>query len=161
MKSNIVLIGMPGSGKSGIGRALARRLGYAFEDTDAMVELEAGMSITELFAQKGEAFFRDIETRCVLRSAKLRRTVIATGGGVILRSENMAALQQRGRVVYVRRSLESIAREDMQARPLLAPDPTRLQTLFAQRKALYERYGEFVIDNDDINDAVAQILEVL
>lgn len=96
---NIVLTGFMASGKTEIGKALAKRTGYQFVDTDALVEAQAGCTINEIFARLGESGFRDMETEAVKKAAKIRSAVIATGGGAVLRSENIEILRRTGVVV--------------------------------------------------------------
>ena len=104
---NLVLIGMPGSGKSTVGKILSKMLCMPLVDTDALVEQTAGKTIPELFAQEGERAFRDRETAAARQAAKLDNTVIATGGGIILRPENMEALAATGLIFFRDRDLEN------------------------------------------------------
>ena len=129
-KENIVLTGMPGSGKSTVGVALAEALGREFFDADAEIVKSAGKTIPEIFAEVGEVGFRDIET-AVIRdiAAKHVGCVISTGGGAILRDENMRALRRNGRVYFLDRPLE-----------LLLPTPDR--PLSADNEALRRRHNE-------------------
>jgi shikimate dehydrogenase len=106
-KQNIVLIGMPGSGKSTIGKALAEKLGRAFTDTDGIITERYGI-ISDIFAQKGEEYFRNIEALAVKETAKKNGVVIATGGGAVLRQENVTALKQNGVIFFLNRPLEDI-----------------------------------------------------
>ncbi len=98
---NVVLIGYRGSGKSTVGRALARRLGWPYLDTDGLAEARCGMSIRELYADRAEEGFRDIEAAVIAEVAGLDEHVIATGGGAVLRDRNVAALRRNGVVVYL------------------------------------------------------------
>ena len=102
-KTNVVLIGMPGSGKSCVGAALAERLGMPLVETDAMVVEKTGRSIPDIFAQDGEAAFRREETAAARRAAAMEGTVISTGGGIILRPENMEILSATGTVYFLDR----------------------------------------------------------
>ena len=106
-KRNIVLIGMPGSGKSTIGKALAESLGKEFIDTDDMIVSQYGV-ISDIFAEKGEEYFRDIESGQVKKAAKMNGMVIATGGGAVLRKENVEALRQNGIIFFLNRPLRDI-----------------------------------------------------
>ena len=139
---NIVLIGMPGSGKSTIGRALSVLTGKTFIDMDEAIEEMAGMSIPEIFAEYGEPHFRDLESEIARRTGKENSTIIATGGGCVLREENMDALMQNGRVVLLDRDIEKLATE---GRPL-STDLDALRKIKKDRGPLYEKYGEFCID---------------
>lgn len=105
---NVALIGFMGSGKTSVGRRLARRLGYRFVDTDHFIEQELGCTVSELFASKGEAHFRELETRLARRLARLDNTVIATGGGFPITPGNLEYLKQAGPVIFLKASLEDI-----------------------------------------------------
>lgn len=161
---NIALIGMPGCGKTAIGREAALLTGMQFIDTDAWIEERYG-SIEALFAI-GEAHFRSIESEAIAEAASLTGAVIATGGGSILREENMAVLQQIGKMAYVCRPLENILNDlNDKTRPLLKGKTHRLAELYKERKALYERYADFTLVNDGtfqaaVNELVAWIQEV-
>ena len=105
---NIVLIGMPGTGKSLIGKFLAELTGKTLQDTDAKIEEEAKMTIPEIFEKEGEAGFRDRESAICKKLGKERNLIIATGGGAILRSENVDALRQNGTLVHITRSIDKL-----------------------------------------------------
>jgi shikimate dehydrogenase len=140
---NIVLIGLSGSGKSTLGALAAERFGLDFLDTDAEVEKGEAMPITEIFSKCGEARFRDLETEAVRAAARRERTVIACGGGVILREENMRALRENGFVIFLDRPPAQIAAElDGRARPLLAGGADRIYALSRERRALYTAYAD-------------------
>ncbi|WP_298828836.1 shikimate kinase [uncultured Piscinibacter sp.] len=151
MSRAIALIGMPGGGKSTVGRQLARRLGWAFVDSDALIEQRIGGSIRSFFDREGEERFRDIEQATIdelTREPEPR--VIATGGGVCLREANRQALNSRCTVVYLRSTPDELhrrLRHDTQ-RPLLqVADPlTKLRELFAKRDPLYRACSHFVIE---------------
>ena len=154
---NIVLVGMPGCGKSSIGTALAEQLSRPFVDADAEIEKAAGMPIPEFFRLYGEAAFRDLESRVLSSLGKRSGAVIATGGGAVLREENYAALHQNGTIVWLTRDL---ARLPIDGRPV--SQATSLDALFAARKARYERFADHIIDNNGApDDTVRAILEVL
>jgi shikimate kinase len=146
----IALIGMPGSGKSSVGRQLARRLSWAFADADTEIERQIGCTIRAFFEQHGEPAFRDVE-QSVLASLLLReRLVLATGGGSVLREVNRQLLSARAEVVYLRSTPEELMRRlrhDMH-RPLLqVSDPMRkLRDLFGERDPLYRACARFVIE---------------
>lgn len=105
-KENIVLTGMPGCGKSTVGREIARALSMDFVDTDDEIVKDAGMSIPEIFAREGEKAFRDRETAAIKRVSALQHTVIATGGGAVLREENVDLLKENGRIYFIDRPFE-------------------------------------------------------
>ena len=154
---NVILIGMPGSGKSTVGRLLAEKLGRPLLEADKELEKAAGMSIPVIFANEGEAGFRKRETRILSDLGKQSGTVISTGGGCVTREENYPLLHQNGVIVWIRRDLNSLARE---GRPLsLNAD---LSAMYAVRAPLYEHFADFTVENDgNAEDTVNSILEVL
>ena len=157
-KQNIVLIGMPGSGKSTIGKALAEKLGRYFIDTDDVITEKYGV-ISDIFAKNGEAYFRDIETEAVKATAKNGGIVIATGGGAILRKENVTALKQNGVIFFLNRPLEDII--PTSDRPL-SSDIESLRKRFEERYPIYKATGDFEIAIDgNVENAVNRILECL
>ena len=105
---NIILTGMMGSGKSTIGQMLAERLDWLSVDTDSLISLAVEKEITEIFATKGEAYFRQLEKEALLAAVKGERKVIATGGGAVLDQENRKAMSENGRVIYLRTSIEEL-----------------------------------------------------
>ena len=142
---------MPGSGKSTVGRHVARDTGLPFVDTDHVIEQRIGCSIREYFELQGEAAFRDVEQAVIDEVLLLNRHVVATGGGAVLREANRKALHDRSIVIYLRSSPEDLARRlrHDSHRPLLqgGRDPLhRLRTLFQDRDALYRRTAHFVIE---------------
>ena len=155
---NPVLIGMPGSGKSTVGKILSKMLCMPLVDTDALVEQTAGKTIPDLFAQEGEAAFRDRETAAARQAAELDNTVIATGGGIILRPENMEALAATGLIFFRDRNLEDIVGEEHMGRPLVGKDPDKLRILYTQRIDLYRKYAQYTIsDTKTAEEAAARI----
>ncbi len=141
---------MPGSGKSTVGRLLARHLGWRFVDSDHEIERRIGGSIRGYFEQHGEPAFRNLEAQVLAELASQAQAVLATGGGAVLRPENRQTLKQHCRVVYLRSTPEDLfrrLRHDTQ-RPLLqVKDPLkRLRDLFRERDALYREASEFVIE---------------
>lgn len=144
------LVGMPGSGKSTVGRHLARHLGLDFADSDTEIEHRIGMPIRDWFQQHGEESFRDLEQEVIDDLTSSNRIVLATGGGAVLRPSNRDALHSRTHVVYLKSSPEELfrrLRHDTQ-RPLLqVADPlNRLRELFRERDPLYRRVAHFVIE---------------
>ncbi len=154
MMPNVVLIGMPGSGKTAVGRKVAETLGWSLLDTDEMIARRTGRSVADLFAEGGEVDFREAERVVVREAAKTRRAVIATGGGVVLDARNMAALRRHGFIVSLAAAPEVLLARmgaDGGGRPLLAPDaPARVQTLLAERALRYD-------DADVVLDAARPI----
>ena len=141
---NVVLTGMPGSGKSTIGKALSTLTGKKFVDMDEVIEEKAGMPIPEIFERFGEDHFRDLESEAAREVGKETGRIIATGGGVILREENMDALRQNGRIVLLKRDLEKLATS---GRPL-STGIEALEKMARERGPLYEKYSEISIDVD-------------
>jgi shikimate kinase len=147
---SISLVGLPGGGKSTVGRQLARRLKYDFIDSDALIESRIGCSIRDFFASEGEDRFRDVEAEVLAASARRPRTVLATGGGAVIRPGNREVLHQATTVVYLRSSPEELfrrLRHDTQ-RPLLqVADPlAKLRELYAQRDPWYREAAHFVVE---------------
>ncbi len=145
----ITLVGLPGSGKSTVGRQLARRLQLPFADSDQVIEQRIGCPIREFFEREGEERFRDIEEQ-VLDELTQQAGVLSTGGGAVLRPANRERLRSRGQVVYLKSSPEELyrrLRHDTQ-RPLLqVADPLqRLRDLYAVRDPLYREAAHFVIE---------------
>lgn len=144
---------MPGSGKSTVGRHVARQLGLPFVDTDHVIEDRIGCSIRDYFETRGEPAFRDVEHEVIDEVTQLDGHVIATGGGAVLRDTNRKALRERTTVVYLRSTPEDLARRLRHDthRPLLhqggAADPLRrLRALFDDRDPLYQSTAHFVIE---------------
>ncbi len=145
----LALVGMPGSGKSTVGRHLSRRLGLDFRDSDHVLEERVGCSIREFFAREGEERFRDAEQEVIAQLAT-SGVVLATGGGAVLREANRASLRAGGPVVYLRAGPDELFRRlrHDRNRPLLqVADPLgRLRDMHAQRDPLYREVATFVIE---------------
>ena len=153
---NLVLVGMPGCGKSSIGRLAAERAGRAFYDTDDLVVEMAGCSIPEIFAAQGEAAFRDLEAKAVAQAARERGGVIATGGGVLLREENRRALRQNSRIVYLDRALDALPTD---GRPI--SQTRKLEDIYRERLPLFTGVSDVTVANDAAPEVVAaRVLEV-
>jgi shikimate kinase len=155
---NIVLIGMPGSGKTTFGRYLAELLQMDFIDADPEIEKDAGKTIPELFAVS-EDWFRQCETATVRRLAKLEGKVLAMGGGVVLRPENIAALKENGVILFLDRSPGDIAGDvDMAYRPLLKDGTKRVYELYDQRYRLYKNAADRIVPNKGTRKEVLRAL---
>lgn len=141
---NIVLIGMPGTGKSIIGKLLAELTGKTLQDTDAKIEEEAEMTIPEIFEKEGEAGFRDRESAVCKKLGKERNLIIATGGGAILRPENIDALRQNGTLVHITRSIDKLP---TRGRPL-SKNIEALKKMEAQRMPLYKSAADITFRNN-------------
>ena len=150
---NTVLIGMPGCGKSTIGKELARRLHKQFVDADAVIVREAGMSIPEIFNEVGESGFREIESKVLADLGKQSNLVIATGGGCITRTENYRSLHQNGRILWIERDVSSLPTE---GRPL--SHRGRLNEMYRIRRPLYEAFADARYQN---NTSVQDIIDTI
>jgi len=163
----IIFIGLPGSGKSTVGRHLARRLQQPFMDSDQVIEARLGCSIREFFEREGEDRFRDIEQEVIAQLCAQAPGVLATGGGVILRMANRDALRAAGTVVYLQSQPEDLMRRlrHDRKRPLLqVADPTaRLRDLFAQRDPLYRETAHYTVETGrpSVSSLVQSILSQL
>ena len=152
---NIVLIGMPGSGKSTAGKLLAERLGRKFVDTDEIIKEKAGMSIPEIFSLYGEEKFRAIETEAANDTGKLSGLVIATGGGIITRKENRYPLKQNSVTVWLKRDLALLP---VDGRPI--SQQNSLTELYEKRAPLYEDFADITVNvNENAAETVQRIIE--
>ena len=153
---NLVLVGMPGCGKSTIGSLLANLLNKKFVDADEVVAKQAGMTIPEIFATSGEKGFRDLETRVLSELGKESGMVIATGGGCVTRQENYPFLHQNGRILWIRRDIEKLP---VNGRPL--SQRSNLEEMYRIRRPHYEAFADYSVDNDGSQEeTVAQILNM-
>jgi shikimate kinase len=151
-RGNLFLVGLPGSGKSTLGRQLARRLGKRFVDCDTELESRLGVTIPVIFEIEGEASFRDREAALLAELVQQTGVVLATGGGAVLRPENREHLKQNGTVVYLHAQPEMLVERTRRSRhrPLLnTPDQLgRLRELFAKRDTLYRETADTVLESD-------------
>lgn len=154
---NIVLIGMPGCGKSTVGKALADKYGKQFTDADALIEEMAGKPIPEIFAKDGEEVFREWETKALEYLGKQSGLVIATGGGCVTKQRNYPLLHQNGQIFWLQRSLELLPSD---GRPL--SQTHKMSDMYAVRKGMYAQFADQIIDNNgSISDTLEQIGELL
>ena len=139
---NLILIGFMGAGKTSTGRILAKQLNYRFVDTDNLIEQQNGMTIANIFDRKGEAFFRQQETAILKQLSGADNTVIATGGGIVLREENRLMLKELGSVIYLQTSAAEILKriDGDTSRPLLnvADKYAEISKRLAEREPLYQ-----------------------
>lgn len=160
-KNNIYLVGMPGAGKTTVGRQLARRLQRSFVDADHEIEARTGVRIPLIFDIEGELGFRDRESKVIAELANESNLIVATGGGAVLRPENRAALKHGGTVVYLHatpRLLFERTRLDPN-RPLLqVADPMqKIEELFAQRDPLYREVADIIINS--LGGSISQLVK--
>jgi len=153
---------MPGSGKTSVGKILAKHLGMDFCDVDEYIEESAGKTIPEIF-KEGEKHFRDLERAAIEKLSQKTNTVIATGGGVVLCSKNMENLKQNGIVFFINRPIDDIVKDiDISNRPLLVNDINRIYRLFFERYELYKKYSDFEIQSqNEIMETAKKIIKVL
>ncbi len=152
-RTNLVLVGMPGCGKTTVGRALARLSGKPFVDLDERIVDSAGASIPEIFAQEGEETFRHLESLVLDDVCTQGGQVIATGGGAVLQAENRAAMRRTGRVYFLRRALEELPTD---GRPL--SQKGSLEEMYRARKPLYSAAADVVIDNNVALEETAELI---
>ena len=153
MRKNIVLCGFMGSGKSTIGRLLSEKMGMRFIDTDTYIEQKEGMTISEIFAQKGEEYFRELELKVCKELSGLRATVISTGGGTLLKDANVKELKKSGMVFLLNVSSNTVLQrlKNDTSRPLLQRDDKEkaVKMMLSQRIPLYNRAADYVIDAEE------------
>lgn len=163
---NIVLTGFMGCGKTSIGKVLSDRLGYKFLDMDFEIEKEAGKSISEIFETDGESIFRSLEHELSSALKDCTKTVISTGGGVMLNDENVKALKANGIIIYLNVDKDNLFKrlEQDKSRPLLSAQDRRagLNSLYKKRLPVYQKHAHITIDaNCDINTVADNIIEYL
>ncbi|MCD7824084.1 MAG: shikimate kinase [Oscillospiraceae bacterium] len=152
---NIILIGMPGSGKSVVAQALGQRLGRTVIETDAEIVKSAGMTIPEIFAKSGEVEFRRLETAEMQASGKLSEKIISTGGGVVTREENYNLLHQNGIIIWLERDTRKLPTD---GRPI--SQKSDLSELYKKRKPMYEKFADIRISNDGtVGETVDKIIK--
>jgi shikimate dehydrogenase len=154
-KENIVLIGMPGSGKSAVGKILAKKTGWPLADTDRLIVREAGKSIPDIFREDGEPAFRDLESGIIRELSKQGGQIISTGGGAVLRQENVDALRRNGRLFWLDRAPEDLIPTD--DRPL-ADSREKIEALYRERLPLYRAAADETVSvPGGAKDAAAEI----
>jgi shikimate kinase len=164
MFKNIILTGFMGVGKTSVGTRLAKDLGYAFVDTDELIEADQKTTITAIFSNFGEAHFRDVESRVIQKLLENEGQVVSTGGGAVIRDENRKAFKENGVTICLTAHPESIFNRIKHEthRPLLqVADPiTKVRELLAGREQFY-RQADFVIDTSErsVDDVISEIKE--
>ena len=139
---------MPASGKSTIGKLLAQKINSEYYDADKYLERKEKRKISNIFAENGESYFRDLETKYLKKLSYKNKLIISTGGGAVKRDENMEALKKKGIIVFLSRKVEDIAKENHENRPLLK-DISNIEKLYSERIALYKKYADITIENND------------
>ena len=159
-KDNIVLIGMPGVGKSTVGVILAKILGYQFVDADLVIQKEEGKLLKDIIAEKGTDGFIQVENR-VNSNLQVHESVVATGGSVVYGKEAMEHLSEIGTVVYLKQSLRKLERRlrNIKNRGVVLRPGQTLKDLYRERTVLYEKYADIVVDESDLN--VEQTVEAV
>ena len=152
-RTNLVLVGMPGCGKTTVGQALAQLSGRLLVDLDGEIVKRAGRPIPEMFAQEGEEAFRKLEAQTLAEVCAQGGQVVATGGGAVLRVDNRAALRRTGRVYFLRRDLDLLPTE---GRPL--SQAGSLEEMYRARRPLYKAAADVVIDNSGVQEQTAQLI---
>lgn len=159
---NIILIGMPGAGKSTVGVVLAKILGYDFVDSDIVIQQQMGKRLCDILEERGLEGFLAIENR-INAGLKMEKTVIATGGSVIYGKEAMEHLKSIGTVVYLRLSCDSIEQRlgDLKHRGVAIREGETLGELYEERCGLYEKYADIILDCDNltIEETIARAVE--
>ncbi|BFK23658.1 shikimate kinase [Massilimicrobiota timonensis] len=161
-KTNVVLIGMMGCGKTTIAKLLKDKLHKQWIDMDQYIENQYQMSISQMF-DISEDYFRERETACCLEIAKQKHCIISTGGGVIQRYENIEALKQSGYIIYIDRPIPLILEDvDTSSRPLLKEGAQKLYDLYQVRHPLYLQACDYHVDNDGtLEDVCHKIIDLL
>ena len=163
-KNNIVLIGMPASGKSTVGVILAKILGYNFVDADIVTQEKEGRKLSEIIETEGVDGFIDIENR-INSEIEVEKTVIATGGSVVYGKEAMEHYKNIGKVVYLKVDMDVLTRrlKDVKQRGVVMKDGQSLVSLYNERSALYDKYSDITIDekNNSMEEVVADLLAAL
>ncbi len=162
--TKIALIGMMGSGKTTIGKKLAKLLNTDFFCTDEIIEKKENKSIDSIFEQNGENYFRNLEQEVVKEISEIDQGVISTGGGVVLNKENLDSLKKKGFItVLINRkiedTLESLSKDEKNKRPLIKEDSENLISIYKERKELYERYSDFSVNNKGTIEEVVEKLK--
>lgn len=148
MKNKVVIIGMPGSGKTTIGKILGKELSLKFYDMDEYIQKTTSKSIIELF-ENGEEYFRDIESNVCRELSQKENVLISTGGGVIKRKENIDAFKENALIIFLDRPVEKILEDvDVSKRPLLKDGKEKIINLYKERYELYKKYADEIVVND-------------
>jgi len=162
MKNKVVLIGMPGCGKSTIGKLVSKELNLKFFDMDKYIEDMTSKTIPELF-ENGEDYFRDFETLACKELSEKSKTLISSGGGVVKRKENIDILKKESYIIFIDRPIEELLNDiDISKRPLLKDGREQLIKLYEERYELYRSSADQIVKNDKgIRDAINKVKKLL
>lgn len=156
---NLIFVGLPGSGKSTVGRLCAKALNLPFVDADKFLEQREGRSVADIFASSGEGYFRDLESRVLAELCRREGIVLATGGGAVLRRENRTLLKGSGLVIFLDRSPWAIRRTLRQGRPLLTDDGAIFR-LARQRRDLYRAAAHHSVNKSTARQAAEEAVRL-
>ncbi len=163
MKDNIVLIGMPGVGKSTIGVVLAKVLGYQFVDADLVIQERTGKLLREIIEESGTDGFIEVENR-INSQIEAEHAIIATGGSVVYGAEAMRHLKENGTVLYLKLPYEELERRlsDIRGRGVVLREGQTLRDLYEERVPLYEKYADMTVDENQLNveQTIEKIMEL-
>ena len=145
--NNIYLVGMPGCGKSTIGRSVSKKLGIKFVDVDDYIVKKVGKNIAEIFSKVGNEGFRKIESECLLDISKMENVIVATGGGIVTIPENIPVMKDTGKVIFIDTPVENILKNSsLSNRPLLK-DKSKIYELYNERIEKYNLASDFICEN--------------
>ena len=162
----IFIIGLPGSGKSALSKLLAEKLNYTLYDLDSFVEKKENRSITNIFADDGETYFRNIESEVLEELSNLENVILSTGGGIVLAERNRKIMNEKGFTIFIDRSVDIILQNiDPKERPLLAKDKNKLLELSKQRDSLYRETADIIFTHNtwenDIHKTFEKLYEIV
>ena len=159
---NIILIGMPASVKTTIGKLLAKKIQSEHYDAARYLEEKEKTRVTNIFSERGEEHFRNLEEKYLKELSEKKGIIISTGGGAVKRKENMDELKKNGIIIFLSRKIEDIAKENHKYRPLLQKTEN-ISKIYAERIDLYNKYADIIVENDDtlykVTDKIAEILK--